>query len=169
MTLNASIRVAFGESPGLWTLLAGISGGLFIYAIGRMAWPIANLTTSNLGTNTLGYASPVIALVLLWIFSQAEVSKPDLLVIGAVAVVASNLLINFEGEIRWGFRPLLLSLGICGAFMYLREGFFALLAVQGWQWTSGGYFESITLSATVFTLLLAFRGFPLGQQDQRGG
>ena len=39
----------------------------------------------------------------------------------------------------------------------MREGFFGLLDVEAWQWKSGGYFESITLSATVFTLLLAFR------------
>ena len=127
MTLNASIRIAFGESAGLWTLFAGVSAGVFIYALGSMAWRIANLTTSNLGTNALGYASPVIALALLWVFSQAVVSSPGLLVIGTVAVVASNLLINFEGEIRWGFRALLLSVGICGAFVYLHESFFAIL------------------------------------------
>ena len=133
MTLNASIGIAFGESTGLWTFLAGMSGGMFIYALGNIAWQIANLTTSNLGTHALGYASPLLALVLLWVFSQAEVSRPSLLVIGAIAVVASNLLINFEAEIRWGFRALLLSLGISGAFAYLRQGFFSLLGVDDWQ------------------------------------
>ena len=93
----------------------------------------------------------------VWVFSQADVARPGLLVIGAVAVVASNLLISFEAEVRWGFKALILALGTCGAVVYLREEVFGLLDVEGWQWTAGGYFESIALSATVFMLLLAFR------------
>ena len=31
------------------------------------------------------------------------------------------------------------------------------LNVVQWDWTGGGYFQSITLAATVFILLLAFR------------
>ena len=157
IVLNGSIGLAFGESAasGIW--LAGFLGGVLIYALGSMSWRISNLTTANLGANALGYGAPVAALVLLWGFSQVEVSRPGLLVIGAVAVISANLLINFEAEVRWGFKTLLLALGTCGAVVYMREGFFGLLNVEAWQWKSGGYFESITLSATVFTLLLAFR------------
>ena len=110
MTLNPSIGIALGESTGLCTLLAGLLAGVFIYALGSMAWRIANLATSNLGTNALGYVSPLLALVLLWTFSQSEISRPGLLVTGAVAVVASNLLIYFRGKTRWEFRALLLAL-----------------------------------------------------------
>ena len=157
IALNGSIGLSFGESaaPGIW--LAGFLGGVLIYALGSMSWRISNLTTANLGANALGYGAPVAALVLLWVFSQAEVARPGLLVIGAALVISTNVLINFEAEVRWGFKTLLLALGTCGAVVYMREEFFGLLDVEAWQWKSGGYFESITLSATVFTLLLAFR------------
>ena len=56
-----------------------------------------------------------------------------------------------------GFKALILALGICGAIVYLRDGVFSFLGVDKWQWAGSGYFESITLAATVFTLLLAFR------------
>ena len=108
--LNGSIGLAFGESASLGILLAGCLGGVFIYALGSMCWRISNLTTSNLGTNALGYGAPVAALVLLWVFSQAQVARPGLLAVGAAAVVASNVLISFEAEIRcvlearWGLR-----------------------------------------------------------------
>ena len=56
-----------------------------------------------------------------------------------------------------GVKALILALGICGAIVYLRDGVFSFLGVDKWQWAGSGYFESITLAATVFTLLLAFR------------
>ena len=93
----------------------------------------------------------------LGLFSHIGVARVDYLVIGAAAIIVSNLLINFEAEIRWGFKALILALLISGTVVYLREGVFVHFGVESWWWKGGGYFESITLSATVFTLLLAFR------------
>ena len=90
------------------------------------------------------YAMPVLSLLWLFFFADAEVARFDYLVIGAAAIITANLLINFEAEIRWGFRALLLALGTFGAVVYLRDGVFKFLGVDPWRWTGGGYFESIT-------------------------
>ena len=76
---------------------------------------------------------------------------------GTAAIITANLAMNFEAEIRWGFRALVLALIACGAIVYLRDDVFTPLGIEPWSWTAGGCFESITLSATVFTLILAFR------------
>lgn len=52
---------------------------------------------------------------------------------------------------------MILGLSACGIIVYLRDGIFESLGVDKWHWTTGGYFEALALSATVFTLLLAFR------------
>ena len=76
---------------------------------------------------------------------------------GTAAIVIANLLIDFQTEIRWGFKTLILALGTCGMVAYLRDGVFEYLGVGRWHRTAGGYFEALARSATVFTLLLAFR------------
>ena len=104
VVLNGVVGLAFRESAGVTVLLAGVILGFFVYALGSMCWRVSNLVTGNLGVNAMGYGSPLVALVLLWAFSQAEVSRPVLLAAEAVAVVASNLLINFESDVRRVFR-----------------------------------------------------------------
>ena len=138
-------------------LVVAVLGGGFVQALSSIVYRMAALKTSNLGINALGYAIPVLSLIWLAVSSRISVARVDYLVIGAAAIIVANLLINFEAEIRWGFKALLLALLACGAVVYLREGVFGFLGIGAWNWTTGGYFESITLSATVFTLLLAFR------------
>ena len=58
---------------------------------------------------------------------------------------------------RWSFEALILALGGCGMVVYFRNDLFELLNIPSWSWSGDGYFGSIALSATVFTLLLAFR------------
>lgn len=128
-----------------------------VLSFGNIAWGKANFTTDNLGINALNYAIPILSLVWLLLFAQTAVARIDYLVMGAAAIVTANLLINFEAEIRWGFKALILSLGTGGAVVYLRDGVFDHWGVDKWHWTAGGYFEALALSATVFTLLLAFR------------
>ena len=70
----------------------------------------------------------------------------------------ANLLINFEAEIQWSFKALILALVSCGAIVYFREDLMEnWLGIPNWSWSGDGYFGSIALAGTVFTLLLAFR------------
>ncbi len=153
-----SAGVALVENEGITSpgKIIAISFGI-VLTFGNIAWGKANFTTDNLGINAIAYSIPIMSLLWLFAFSLAEVARFDYLVIGAAAIITANILINFEAEIRWGFKALLLALGTCGAVVYLRDGVFELLGVVKWNWTGSGYFESLTLAATVFTLLLAFR------------
>ena len=85
------------------------------------------------------------------------VVQGDYLIIGTAALITANLLIGFEAEIRWGFKSLILSLGACGTFVYFRDDIYAFLGIGDSEWVVGAYFTWIALSATIFTLLLAFR------------
>ena len=143
---------SFGGSLNPQMLLIGIFGGITASAGGSIAWRKSNLTTRNLGVNAIGYATPILSLGWLWLFSQVNVDNPDYLVIGAAAIICANLLINFEAERLLGFKALVLALWACGTLVYLRS-------IDKWQWVGGGpgYFEVLALSATIFTLILSFR------------
>lgn len=142
---------------GLAVLPVAFITGVSAFAVADGLWRKANLITHNLGINAIVYLIPILSLTWLFVFSQAEVARWDFLIIGATAIITVNLLINFEASIRMGFKALVIALGGCGAFVYLREDIFEFLNVSQWHWTGGGYFQSITLAATVFILLLAFR------------
>ena len=125
-------------------------GGAVAYALANITWRAANMLTDNLGINAMSYATPLVALLWLFVFSQVNVARLDYLIIGAAVIISANLLINFEAEIEFGFKALIISLWACGAVVYLRPA--------GWVWEgSQGYFAVLGLSATLFTLILAFR------------
>ena len=159
--LAALIQSGIGLSVGnetldLKMLATVIPGGLLFHASANILVRKATLTTSNLGITALAYAIPILALVWIAAVSQIQIARMDYLIIGATAIILANLLINFEAEIRRGFKALLLALAGCGAFVCLRAGIFAE-SINVWSWPGNGYFEAIGVSATVFTLLLAFR------------
>ena len=49
---------------------------------------------------------------------------------GTAAIITANLTMNFEAEIRWGFRALVLALIACGALVYLRDDVFTSLGIE---------------------------------------
>ena len=155
--LNLVASVVSDESLTANILLFGILWGFVINATANVAWRYANLITDNLGINALSYATPIISLVWLFLFAQVSVYRADYLIIGALAVASANLLINFEAEVRFGFKALILALWGCGAFVYLRDDFLHLLPFGGWLWPRETYLGALGLSATVFILLLTFR------------
>lgn len=159
--LNLMIGFSFNEDANTSVLLGTVGvavlGGLFLNSVPSVFWRKANLETRNLGINALGYATPLFSLLWLWCFAFVGVASWQYLVVGTAAVITVNLLVNFEAERRFGFSGLLVALWLCGAFVYVREEIFPRVGVDQWVWTSAGYIETITLSATVFTLLLAFR------------
>ena len=155
---NLVIGFSLGESIQFSVLAIGFVGGMILHSSGGILFRVSNLITNNLGVNSLNYGIPILSLLWLWIFSEISVIRADYLVIGSVAVITANLLINFDAEIRFGFKSLLLALGTCGAIVYLRDSVFSnMFNISIWNWAGSGYFEAIAVSATVFTFLLAFR------------
>ena len=160
---SAILISAFG---GMFILEESITGHSFLIAIvvgafavtaSSVAWRKANLITDDLGINALSYLMPILSLALLWFFSQINVTRPDYLVIGAAAIIVANLLINFEAEVRLGFKSLIIALWVCGVLVYLRPVDGSFLIIDDWIWTGTSYFQALALAATVFTLILSFR------------
>ena len=152
------IGLVAGETFGAQILALSIVGGLLSSGVGDFLFRKANSITTNLGVNAISYAAPIFALIWLMPFSQFEWHGFDYVVIGALAVVIANLLINFEAEIGWGFRSLVTALWVCGVVAYSRDDIYQFVGIEDWFWLDvGGYYQILALSATVFTLLLAFR------------
>ena len=70
---------------------------------GFIVWPSdaylnrkANLTTQDLGVNAISFTTPVAALALLFLFGQVGVAHIGYLVVGAIIIVAGNLIVNFR-------------------------------------------------------------------------
>ena len=113
--------LATGELvEGTMLVMAGASG-LLVSSVERIVFRKANLLTSNLGVNALTYVAPILALTWLFAFSLAGDMRIDYLVIGASAIIAGNLLINFQAEIRFCSRSLIVALWARGAFAHFRE------------------------------------------------
>ena len=108
--------------------------------------------------DSLGCTILVFSLIWLLASTQTGVQRVDYLLLGAVFIITANLLVSTQRiEVRRGFRALVIALGLSGTFVYLRDVIFTETGVTHWQWDLGGYFGSVGLSATVFTLLFAFR------------
>ena len=146
-----------GEAFDFELLSLAFVAGLVVNTTAGLMWRKANMTDDDISFNALGYAIPILALVALFIFNQADINRVDYLILGATAIIVANMLINFEAEVRWSFEALILALGGCGTLVYFREDIFKWLGIPNWTWSGDGYFGSVALSATVFTLLLAFR------------
>ena len=162
--LSAGIGFTVGETMGTEVLEYvgyGFVGGILIHAPGAVLFRTANLLTNNLGINALAYITPVFSLCWLALVSEIGVARPDFLIIGAAAIVAVNLLLNFEVERLLGFKALVISLWLCGTVVYLRNP-------AGWGWIakSDSYFDVLFLSATVFALILSFRAVRLASRTQ---
>ena len=114
-------------------MVIGIIGGGFVQAFSSIFYRKAALSTDNLGINALGYAIPILSLMWLGLFSHIGVARVDYLVIGAAAIIVSNLLINFEAEIRWGFKALILALLVSGTVVYLNQSQGGNYILQRWQ------------------------------------
>ena len=164
--LNTGAGLVSGESMGAQTLLVAVLGGALTNAVAGIAWRKVNFTTTNLGVNSLAYMTPVVSLMFLIIFSQVHIPRPDYLIIGTASVMTANILINFEAEIRLGFKALIIALWTCGAFVYLRDDFLHFLPFDNWLWPGEPFLGALGLSATVFTLLLSFRVARLAQRTQ---
>ena len=92
------IGVASGETLSPEVAAIGAAGGLTLHAGGNLMFRKANMATSNLGVNALGYLAPLTsigALALLW---RVNVAEPSWLVAGAAVVVVANGMIGLEGR-----------------------------------------------------------------------
>ena len=90
------LALVSGEGVAMGAAVVCVGAGVSVHTVSAIAWRKANLTTGNLGINGMIFVTPVLSLVWLFGLSRADVARWDYLVIGAAAVVAANVLINFE-------------------------------------------------------------------------
>ena len=114
-SFSFSRDVAFALGLTLPAFAVAILGGVFAQALGGILYRHANFLTNTCGINSVVYATPVLSLCWLYAFGEANVARFDYLAIGATAIIVSNVLINFEGKICWGFRAIISSTAISGS------------------------------------------------------
>ena len=137
------IGLSLSETISLHQLYYAVLGSLSVVSIGVVAFRAANLSTDDLGVNALSFAIPLITLIWLWMLSILHVSHLDYLIIGAMGIVASNLLINAEESSRAAYKALVLSLWVFGTVIYFTQGSATDVPLE--------------LPVTIFILVLAFR------------
>ena len=155
-------------------LLSVLLLGALVHPVATLTWRTAHIITENLdvagkknadiNVTTVQQLQPI--LTLLWLLLLASLVnldvwgqdvRGDLLIVGIAAIMTAILLINFEAGIRWGFKALLIGLGTFGAAVYLRDGTLLYFGIGTEHWVTNDYLGAVALSATIFTLLLAFR------------
>ena len=156
----------------VWTVISEgdgftITDTLVIYAgsvaaiLSAIMWRHADVNTTKLGINAMRNMTPILSLVWLALFSTINVPSPDLLVIGALAVFSTDILIDFQAEKQMGFKSLVLALWACGGIVYLRD---RIAGDFRWLTVEPHYYGLLTLTATVFILILSFRRSRLAER-----
>ena len=140
--ISLFLGLVAGERFGDILISVAIIWGL-IDAGATITLRLAHVKTDNLGLNALFYTTPIFALIWLALASQINVPHVDLLVIGTLAIITANLLINAKADIRLAYRALMISLWASGAVVYLGE--------------KHDYTGNVEVAATIFILILAFR------------
>ncbi len=115
----------------------------FLSVIAVILYRFANIKTSNLGINALAYVTPLVSLVWLGLASLISVPHFDWLVIGAVAIITANSLLNFKADTRLAYTALVIALWLSGAIIYLFDGYEQIISLE--------------FASTIFILILAFR------------
>ena len=120
----------------------------------------ANLGTDNLGVNAIAYTTPVFAVALFAVFDVLGEARMDFVTLGASAIVAMNLFLNYNPDYRLGFnrragfKGLVIGMWAVGCAVYMRDDWLP-------QTTTGlnaaDYWTLIGLIATMVTLILSFR------------
>ncbi len=103
----------------------------------------AYIKTTNLGITAIRYLTPIVTLVWLGLASLIDIPHFDWLVIGAVAIIVANLLLNFKADDRLAYKTLVVALWVFGAIIYLTDGYQQIISLE--------------FASTIFILILAFR------------
>ena len=169
--LNIGLGFAVGQDKYLefWDAVIAFGIGSVLFGVGGIAHRVASSITSEVRIHSTLYLTPVLALILLAVFTSVEVARLDLFMLGASLTTVLIFLIQIDPERghsrehasgeadarqRFGFISLVLSVWFSGTLIYLRDEFMP----ESWlSWSPGDYWAILTLSATVFALIFGFR------------
>ena len=96
LVLPASVAAGLATGGGMSAaaLLVSVAAGAGLLALGSTCFRCANLQTTDPAINALAYATPVIAVGWLAAFSDIDVADTSYVAVGAVMIVAVNLVLN---------------------------------------------------------------------------
>ena len=152
--LSVLIGVVAGEDVGKFVahtidrywlpiLAFGIIG-----VVAGILWRASNLITTNLSINAISYLTPIFTITFLWISFGVGIERLDLFIIGTIAIIVANLLINFAGSVRRSYKSLIIGLWGFGTWTYLAP--VSTVDIEA-------YFQIIAIVATMYILLVSFR------------
>ena len=130
---------------GHWMSILAVGG---ILAVAAIAWRMSNLLTDNLSINALSYLTPIFTVFCLWVLFGINIEHTGLFIIGTLAVIVANLLINFSGSVRRSYKALIISLWGFGTWVYLIPG--STINIET-------YFQIVAIASTMYILLVSFR------------
>ena len=87
----ASAGFMRNEPISLDALIYGVIGGLILQSSSVVLWRMANLISSRLEINVMGYLTPALALGWLFAFSQVGDISVGYLLIGVAVIIAANI------------------------------------------------------------------------------
>lgn len=146
---------SIGLSNFLWVLLLG----MFMKFFGAYFWGAGTIESEyNPGTQSIQYLVPLFGVVFLWMASHYSDVNSWLFFLGLSAIVVGNILMHFRTEDRFGLASLVVALWLAGWIVLFRDNQLDEWFGEGeWFLAGESYFAVLALSATAFTLLLAFR------------
>ena len=166
--LGGGVNLSMNELS--WSFVGGMS-----FILASMSAHKANLLTRNLAINSLRYLIPALSLGFLILYSLVfnrqdivDIRSERLLIIGILSLVSANILINFQYDKRLNLPSLVLAIWFSGIVVYLRSGIFDnSYESKNYFWSGSDYFASLGVSATIFSLILAFRMNKISEQAAR--
>ena len=163
LTVGCLIGFAFSgfslQSVSLWGFCGIAVFGAAVEGAGSVANMIGTIRSAeNLRIQAIRYLTPVFGVIFLILASQSEGVRADLSTLGICAIVVGNVLVNFPSEERFGIASLVIALWGAGWTVLFRDNKLDDWFPNGdWFLEGESYFAVLALSATAFTLLLAFR------------
>ena len=157
----------------LSVVLLGAALG-FSWAVSEPLYWFANHLSRSDTINSLYYGVPVVALGLLWAFTEVEVGNATMFLAGVTGVVAVNMALHLDPEgtgrtlgqtdvpvSGHGFKALIVALWVSGTVVLLRDD---LLPASMLAWAMPEYWAVLAVGATVFVLILSFRSARLTER-----
>ncbi|MEE2567073.1 DMT family transporter [Hyphobacterium marinum] len=130
------------EFSGLGLGLA-VGSGLFIVTIGASFYLVANTMARSTSINILYYLTPVLSLALLAAFGLDQIGPA--IALGAILIIASNLLIYGRADPSYAYTASLLMLMLSATYVFY---------VPGLEMDS--FYDALAVPAAIFAILIAF-------------
>ena len=151
-----------------------IAAGILIFFSGHLLARWSFMKTEDLSINAVGYATPLLALLWLALFTEIDkINNTDLVILGAGAILAANILLQVQPELeddhrrRIGFPALVLGLWLSGAIVHFRENIYQFLGIDDFDFPGEGYWGLLAVVSTTFALILSFRVARLKERTTR--